>query len=581
MENLAYFAHRTAQRSVALAAALLVAASVASSPAATAAPPPAPAWSATLAAYPTFFAHKSEGSQSGAPGYMFIATNIGAAPTSGEFTIADTLPSGLSFAIGDGGYSLGRHPVSCEASGQTMTCSGGKTILQPGESVKVNIPVAVAPGSFHGVRNEAVVSGGGVVPATAVAETPVGPGYPAFGLLPGEAGLSVSILDSEGSVATQAGSHPYQLIAGMGFPTRSAEGELLAVDGGVKDLTVDLPRGLVVDPGAIADRCTDAELNKGACPDASQVGIFELSVVLVGNPQSAPVPLYAMVPPPGSAVEFGFELIEGTLVHLLGRLRSDGDFGLSADVSDLFAKYPLLGAKVVLWGNPSDESHDYMRGRCINFGGSCPVERDTAAFLTLPGACGAPMTGAARVDSWLQPGTFVERQVQLATVEGCYVLEFDPSIGVRPTTARADSPTGLSLSLHVPQLDGYNDLATAPLRKAEISLPPGLVLNPAGAHGLGACLADQAASGCPVDSKLGRAEVDTPLVDHPLPGAVYLAEPFDNPFGSLLGLYVVIDDPASGVRARLDGRLEADPENGRSHGLRRRSARTPDRRCRA
>ena len=56
--------------------------------------------------------------------------------------------------------------------------------------------------------------------------------------------------------------------------------------------------------------------------------------------------------------------------------------------------------------------------------------------------------------------------------------------------------------------------------------------------------------------------MDTPLVDHPLPGAVYLASPFGNPFGSLLGIYIAVYDPVTGVVVKLPGHVEPNPVTG-------------------
>ncbi len=46
------------------------------------------------------------------------------------------------------------------------------------------------------------------------------------------------------------------------------------------------------------------------------------------------------------------------------------------------------------------------------------------------------------------------------------------------------------------------------------------------------------------------------MLDHPVPGAVYVAQPYQNPFNELLGVYVVIDDPADGIVAKLAGRTK-------------------------
>ena len=66
----------------------------------------------------------------------------------------------------------------------------------------------------------------------------------------------------------------------------------------------------------------------------------------------------------------------------------------------------------------------------------------------------------------------------------------------------------------------------------------------------------------PDAAKIGTVEIDTPLLEDPLPGAVYIATPHDNPFDSLLALYVVVDDPITGVVIKLAGKVEAGGQQG-------------------
>jgi hypothetical protein len=122
-------------------------------------------------------------------------------------------------------------------------------------------------------------------------------------------------------------------------------------------------------------------------------------------------------------------------------------------------------------------------------------------------------------------------------------------------------------------------LATAALKDTKVALPARVVLNPSAAGGRSACSSAQIGlttlvgqappihfsevpQSCPDAAKVGSVEVSTPLLDHRLPGAVYLAKPFDNPFGSLLGIYLAIEDPETGVVAKLAGKVEADPTTG-------------------
>lgn len=70
-------------------------------------------------------------------------------------------------------------------------------------------------------------------------------------------------------------------------------------------------------------------------------------------------------------------------------------------------------------------------------------------------------------------------------------------------------------------------------------------------------------AGCPDAAKIGTVRIDSPAVlDHPLTGNVYLATPGRNPFGSLLAIYVAVDDPATGIALKLPAKVESDPGTG-------------------
>jgi hypothetical protein len=567
---------------VARLCALIVAAAVWMAPPAAAAAP-APAWSIVVSAYPTHFANGMTGGKDKLPGYLLLVTNSGGGATSGEFMITDSLPARLSFATAAGAagtYGGQQTGLACSVAIRTVTCSGGEPSLQPGETAQVIVPVNVAPGSPSAVLNKAAVSGGGAAPVVTSTKTPIASEPPPFDFLPDPVGLGGGISEADGSDATLAGSHPYEFRAGINFPTQMSGKELLAVGGGVRDLSFALPPGLVVNPGAVPERCTESELVGAGCPAAAQVGTVALLVSALNRaPSVETTALYVMAPPPGVAVEFGLAVTEGASLHLLGRLRNDGSYGLSADINDILAKVPILGADVTLWGEPSDPSHDSLRGNCIYSGGICPVERTNAALLTLPGSCGEPLRTTASADSWLEPGIFATGDIESPAVSGCNSLAFAPILTARPTTAVSDSPTGLGIDLQLPQSVDFDGRAEAAVRDAQVRLPEGMTVNPAVATGLAGCAAGQVGlttaagqtpigftsspAACPDDAKIGSAEIDTPILDRPLTGGVYLARPGENPFGTLLALYVAIDDPATGIVVKLPARIDADSRTGR------------------
>ncbi len=272
--------------------------------------------------------------------------------------------------------------------------------------------------------------------------------------------------------------------------------------------------------------------------------------------------------------------------HILGNVDPSGNYSLMAKAGDVIQYGSLSDLAVTLWGNPSDPSHDHLRGKC-DAGGSatqaCPVPDSQTPYLTMPSACSGPLSAGIDLTSW-QTNTTDSATAETTDasdgspvgVTGCSSLQFNPTLKARPTTNVADSPSGLDVDLKVPQTNSQDTPATSNLKDATVTLPPGLVLNPSAANGLDGCSSSQIgltsaigqapirfngdSPSCPDASKIGTAEVDTPLLDDPLNGSVYLAKPDDNPFGSLLAIYIVVEE--HGVLIKLAGHVVADPDTG-------------------
>ncbi len=548
---------------------------------------PKPAWKLTVSSNPTNFVPGSTPGFAEGPQYSIVATNVGGAPTSGQITVTDALPAGLMpsgpkvFFI-DGG--------SCEISGQQVTCTANGSLV-PGKFMFVAIPLDV--GAFPDptvLDNSVTISGGGAVSTTASTSTVASFESAEFDFVSGEAGLSAWVNEADGIPTSQAGSHPHQLTIDITPSTVGAgAGAVVGADGGVRDVGVSLPRGLIVNPTATPVRCTEAQLEQGyygggGCPNASQVGAITIDTVA---PTILPTqsPVFNMVPPPGVAAQFGFDaIVYGIFTHIDGGVRP-GDYALSSDVNDVLALglNPLLSSQVQLWGDPSSPTHDEDRGACSLPGGtgSCPVTPQNTPLLSMPSACRDSLSLDAEIASWGHPNDFKAGSVAFTDingnttpVDGCEQLDFNPTLEARPTTNSADSPSGLSVDLHIPQTNSLSQLSTAHLRKAVVALPQGLALNPSSANGLEGCssaqigidpstgVADGNQPTCPNASRIGEVEVDTPLLPNALPGSVYVATPRDNPFDSLLAIYISVNDPQTGTLIKLAGHVEADPNTG-------------------
>jgi hypothetical protein len=182
-------------------------------------------------------------------------------------------------------------------------------------------------------------------------------------------------------------------------------------------------------------------------------------------------------------------------------------------------------------------------------------------------------------DSWGNGSTrkseSFERTVSfMEALDGCnQLVAFTPTISVQPDVQAGSSPSGLTVKVHDPQgadLDPTS-LADPVVKDTTVTLPEGVITNPSGADGLEACSESQvgylAGSSsppgltrftpslpepfCPDASKIGTVRVTTPDLPDPLEGALYLSTQNENPFGSLIAMYMIVEDPTAGVLVKL------------------------------
>jgi hypothetical protein len=565
-----------------------------------------PAWSLALSPMPSNFAPAA----SPEPEYLAAATNIGGAPTGSTSTMKLSLPPGFTpTAVQVTPPELN---PTCTIAGQEVKCATSEPI-PAGELFLVQVKVAVSATEGEVLTTTASISGGGAAQEVkASSPTPVQAGPVPFDFLPG---FNAPTTDEDGNALTLAGSHPYQQTVSFNLPTFEP-GEELTNAGHPRDLWNELPRGLLGDPAASKVLCTEVQLTgQEGCPPASQVGLVDVTTAIGrGNNGVGVSPLYNMVPPPGSVAELATDVAGGGIfAHIFAGVRSDSDYGIEAMTPDLlaFGTIPIFGVQAQIWGDPSAAAHDAVR-ECKATPGNCPVTHGETALLTLPGDCpGHPLGFEALADSWEEPFPAFERREAFyegadlvgnpVQTEDCGDLPFEPTIESHPTTNFTDSSSGLEFTLHQPQDVKLAQRSTAALRDAAIRFPAGLTVNPAQASGLGACTEAQVGflgeveegeeeegrldfskdpQSCPDSAKIGSLEAISPAlvtrnekheveedvegnpVPEPLHGSVYLAKPFANPFGSLVAVYLVVEDEKTGIVAKLAGEGELDPKTG-------------------
>jgi hypothetical protein len=584
-----------------------------------------PGWELSATTYPTnLVPSQAPGDVSGTIGIDVF--NIGAGASSGTITVTDTLPPGLKATEageldkpGEGieegwgirptiGHALwdctgnGPGPAPAVTGATVVTCTNdpiGLSVFQGGggapthEGANPQPPVGIAveaAAEASGLVNRVSISGGGAAVAAST-QNPV-----TVSTQPARAGLSrwdTWLSNADGTIDTQAGSHPYELTTIFELATGvDGKGNGFLVGGEARNLEVRLPPGFLGNTLAVP-QCTRAQLatgTRGNCPQASQVGRLEsdlFSTRVISE-------VFNMVPPPGEPAEFGF-VFESVLVYIDFQVRTGGDYGITAHVDNI-AQRQAVGGILTIWGVPAESSHNRWRG--YRPGGCSPEELNESPanpsnseeesycstpqhpvvkpLLTLPTSCGAPQPLLIReVNGWQDP----DAKSELTSLThdsadtpvgftGCEDLGFGPSIAVAPDTAKADTPAGLTVEVK-PPVGGLEEprlLGSSDIENTTVALPAGLVINPGQAAGLQACSPAQAAlealpggdendspAECPNASRVGTVLIKSPLLEgaaeKQFEGGVYVLQ--SNP----PELKLLLAASADGVNLKLVGKV--------------------------
>ena len=558
-----------------------------------------PAWNITARALPSNFTPNSVGFpvEESSSGLQVLtsgntieltARNLGTAPIVGAnrpITVSVELHGGVATRIGGGG-------MACEQP--AGPCVGTESI-EPGQ--KLTVQATVRAGNPGTVSDAATISGGEVngqplAPATIEQEIPVSSAPAPFGIEPSS--VLAKLVDASGGPETQAGSHPYALTVEFALNNKlhfNSEGApQFAAAQDVKDIAIELPAGVggnELTPG----QCGSPVLEEARCSGTSQVGAIHPQIEGIGLNTYA---IFNMTPSNGHTNELGFNTRTGFSVHLPTAVRTGRDYGITSitpHVPNGFGS--LMNVEANIWGVPGDPSHNPQRvlagylaeelntknPRVKEESGGHPSLLSPTPFLTMPAQCGKPLVFNIAVDSVVAPGRLLSDgepdlndpnwktyTVSQPPLEGCERLQsFTPHLTVAPATTYSDTPTGTTVELSIPQGEGLTNpsaLATPTLQNSKVTLPPGMVANPSQANGLGACQASEDGIGtpglpsCPGDSKIGTAEIETPLLPDKLTGDVYILQ--SNP----PNLKLLLAASGDGVNVKLLGDVHLDEKTG-------------------
>jgi hypothetical protein len=434
--------------------------------------------------------------------YQFLASNVGDQASSGVITLTDILPPGVTTReTPESGMDPEGVEWSCTegaggASNTIVTCTFADLVKAGGFTPRLTIRVHSPTPTMHGtLENEASVSGGGAaVEATASQDTAISTQAPPFEV----SRFDMTASAVGGAPALGAGAHPWSITTKLEIPLRlssagtTAGGALLEPAENVKSIAVELPVGLVGNPQTTA-HCTETQLRALDCPPASRVGTFVIGggAFPTGELQYSDSPtdagrccsaIYNMAPEHGYPAQFGFAFIQQTILLYASVVRGHGGDRLRVLVPGVPSLLNTSYTAITFFGDP---------GR-LN-GGSTTEP----AFLTNPSDCASgPLTSRVEMESWSDPGHPAVRETPVyPALSSCGALSFDPGVALAPSSSvdegssQADAPSAYSVDLTVPQTEGFNELATPPLKDATVTLPAGVSVNPGAAQGLIGCAA--------------------------------------------------------------------------------------------
>ena len=533
-------------------------------------------------------------------------TNLGNAPVDAAevpLRITDSLPEGVSaYGVqGEAGWHNPNQPLPCAVkSASLVQCTFEEGEVRPYEGIEVEVLVALAPGAGAGAAGEVSVTGGKAPPGDAApsASLPQSVNESAAPVPFGLEYFSMRAEEEGGGEAGRAGGHPFQLtttiLADSGPQSGPSRRQTRVAQPALpRNLRFTLPAGLVANLTSVPtcdlarflyfDRVSFAN----QCPDEAAVGVTSVTFIesLSFGLARLTVPVFNLPPAHGEPARLGF-MVSGDPVVIDTSIDPGNAYRATAEVRNITQVVQFLGSTTSLWGDPGSPAHDASRGwRCAYtfseaLPGKCeaPAERQAdIPFLRMPVACASPLGYDVALEPWNTPigSLAIDAFSESPPLRSCSLLPFDPSLSAAPTSKLASNPSGLDLGVQMPNKGLTNPapgaISETQFKRAEVALPTGVTINPSQAEGLATCSEAQYAAerydsapgeGCPEASKIGSVQISTPLLEETLNGAVYVAAPYENKTGSMIGLYLVAKIPDRGILVKQPIEVRPDPVSG-------------------
>jgi hypothetical protein len=313
---------------------------------------------------------------------------------------------------------------------------------------------------------------------------------------------------------------------------------------------------------------------KQPCPATAVAGLAEVWLLNpVANAVAGPYTdrIYRVKPYPGEVAAFAFSALIAYDVRLSVTVDPSNGYRVRITSRNQQAGSPLVKANVTMWGVPQEHQGPgplFQLGHPETFGGPMPASVPRRRFMSVPARCDKPPLTTMLLASWQERKFIAPVNSETPTPTGCDKLSFSPWLEVKPAVTQAATPSGYDVTLQLGQNDDPGTPRTANLKDAVVTLPRGVAISPSVANGVEACtdaqLAIESAADetCPPESKIGDVVLESPVLEHPVDGAIYVGSQLSNDpaSGEMFRIFLTATD--SGLKIKLLGHVSVDPVTG-------------------